>query len=82
LCATNSDKYQTLILKEHYALSDTKWNKRIIKSFRLTEGQLALIEEECRLRNVNFSAYVREATMSAIKHVKNPIAVMTLAEAG
>ena len=58
-------------------MSDNKrWNKQLIKSFRLTKGHFALIEEECRLRNVGFSEFVRMATMSAIKHVKNTGAVM------
>ena len=48
-----------------------KNNKELIKSFRLTYGHSALIEEECRLRDVGFSEFVRIATMDAIKHVKN-----------
>jgi hypothetical protein len=53
-------------------MSDKKRNnKELIKSFRLTYGHLALIEEECRLRDVGFSEFVRIATMDAIKHVKN-----------
>jgi hypothetical protein len=46
-------------------------NKEHIKSFRLTYGHLALINEECRLRGVGFSEFVRIATLQAIKHVKN-----------
>jgi hypothetical protein len=53
-------------------MSDKKRNnKELIKSFRLTYGHLALIEEECRLRDIGFSEFVRIATMDAIKHVKN-----------
>jgi hypothetical protein len=47
----------------------------LIKSFRLTSGHLALINEECRLRGVGFSEFVRIATLQAIKHVKNRAAV-------
>jgi hypothetical protein len=47
----------------------------LIKSFRLTYGHLALINEECRLRGVGFSEFVRIATLQAIKHVKNRAAV-------
>jgi hypothetical protein len=53
-------------------MSDKKKNnKELIKSFRLTYGHLALINEECRLRGVGFSEFVRIATMHAVKHVKN-----------
>jgi hypothetical protein len=41
-----------------------------------------LIEEECRLRNVGFSEFARQATMMTIKHVKNTSAVMARANAG
>jgi hypothetical protein len=57
-------------------MSDKKTkNKELIKSFRLTYGHMALINEECRLRGVGFSEFVRIATMQAIKHVKNRAAV-------
>ena len=53
-------------------MSDKKRNnKEVIKSFRLTYGHLALINEECRLRGVGFSEFIRIATLQAIKHVKN-----------
>jgi hypothetical protein len=53
-------------------MSDKKRNnKELIKSFRLTYGHLALINEECRLRGIGFSEFVRIATLRAIKHVKN-----------
>jgi hypothetical protein len=42
-------------------------NKTLIKSFRLTEIHLAMIEEECRRRHVVFSDFVREATLAAVK---------------
>lgn len=53
-------------------MSDKKKNnKELIKSFRLSYGHMALITEECRLRGVGFSEFVRVATLQAIKHVKN-----------
>ena len=57
----------------------TRWNKEVIKSFRLTSGHLKLIEEECRLRDVGFTEFVRIATMDAIKHVKNRVAFLQTA---
>ena len=60
-------------------MSDKKQNnKQVIKSFRLTYGHLALITEECRLRRVRFSEFVRIATMAAIKHVKNRAEVSSI----
>jgi hypothetical protein len=61
------------------SMSDKKKNnKEVIKSFRLSYGHLALIDEECRLRGVRFSEFVRIATMAAIKHVKNRAVVSTI----
>ena len=40
----------------------------------LTEGQLRLLQDECRLRNVRFSDCVRLTTLEAVRHVKNRLA--------
>jgi hypothetical protein len=56
-------------------VKDRKWLKDIIKSFRLSPAHLALVEEECRLRKVGFSEYVRDATMVAMTHVKDRAAI-------
>ena len=63
-------------------MSDKKKNnKELIKSFRLSYGQMALINEECRLRGVGFSEFVRLATLQAIKHVKNRAVVVSAGSA-
>jgi hypothetical protein len=59
-----SDKYistplEISPLKKHHP------NKTLIKSFRLTEVDFAMIEKECRRRNVVFSVLVRKAIMAA-----------------
>jgi len=40
-------------------------NKTLIKSFRLTEVDFAMVEQECRRRNVVFSDFVRTAILAA-----------------
>ena len=40
-------------------------NKTVIKSFRLAEAELAMIDKECRRRNVDFSDFVRKAILAA-----------------
>jgi hypothetical protein len=40
-------------------------NKKLIKSFRLTESDFAMIEKECRCRSIRFSDFVRKAIMAA-----------------
>jgi len=51
--------------------TDKKWKPRLIKSFRLSETQLELIERECASRKIAFSEFVRQSTMLNIKHVRN-----------
>jgi hypothetical protein len=46
-------------LKKHHP------NKTLIKSFRLTEVDFAMIERECCRQNVVFSDFVRNAIMAA-----------------
>lgn len=58
-----------------------KNNKELIKSFRLSYGLMALINEECRLRGIGFSEFVRIATLQAIKHVKNRAVVVNASSA-
>ena len=40
-------------------------SKTLIKSFRLTEVDFALIEKECRRGSIHFSDFVRKAIMAA-----------------
>ena len=47
-----------------------KTTRRIIKSFRLTETHWELIKQECAMRNMPFSAYVRLAILGNLKYVR------------
>ena len=40
-------------------------NKKLIKSFRLTESDFAMIDKECRRRSIRFSDFVRKAITAA-----------------
>jgi hypothetical protein len=40
-------------------------NKTLIKSFRLSEVDFALIEMDCRRRSIRFSEFVRKAIIAA-----------------
>jgi hypothetical protein len=50
------------------AIEITRQTKDIIKSFRLSRELLDLINQECRYRNLDFSAYIRHAATLALKH--------------
>jgi hypothetical protein len=57
------NRYQRL-WRPHF-LQKNHPNKKLIKSFRLTESDFALIEQECRRRSIRFSVFVRKAIMTA-----------------
>ncbi len=53
----------------------SKWKPQIVKSFRLSQSHLELIERECASRCIGFSEFIRQSTMLNIKHVRNCAAV-------
>jgi hypothetical protein len=50
---------------------ETKWRNTIIKSVRISETLLAMIERDCERKQVNFSKFIRAAATAALR-TRNP----------
>jgi hypothetical protein len=49
------------------SLADREEKLTVMKSLRMSEGLLRMIVEECKSRNLDFSEYMREAAIAAMK---------------
>jgi hypothetical protein len=50
-----------------FSLSNREDKLTVMKSLRISEGLLRMVADECKLRNVGFSDYMREAAIVAIR---------------
>jgi hypothetical protein len=59
-------------LGQHTLSYDAKWRHRNIKSVRLSESLLAMIQAECERRKIKFSEFIRFAATAVLRHRHPP----------
>lgn len=47
---------------------DSRWKKSIFRTFRLSPALMEMIKVECQRRGTDFSSYMRDAAISAMKY--------------
>ena len=52
-------------------MADREEKLTVMKSLRMSEGLLRMIADECKLRNLGFSDYMRDAAVAAMKEQEN-----------
>jgi hypothetical protein len=55
-----------------FSLSNREHKLTVIKSLRMSEVLLRMIANECEIRKLGFSDYMREAAMAAMKRHISP----------
>jgi hypothetical protein len=51
-------------------IENRKSRRHIVKSFRLTEPYSTLIQQECTMRNIDFSEFVRQSILGNLKYMR------------
>jgi uncharacterized protein (DUF2336 family) len=45
-----------------------RWKQRIMRSFRISEHLQEMVKSECQRRNTDFSSFMRNAVMGALRN--------------
>jgi hypothetical protein len=53
-------------------ISDRKdrWKQKLMRSFRVSEHLEEMIKQECKRRNTDFSSFMRDAALGAMRNRK------------
>jgi hypothetical protein len=53
-------------------ISDRKdrWKQKLMRSFRVSEHLEEMIKQECKRRNTDFSSFMRDAVLGAMRNRK------------
>jgi hypothetical protein len=51
-------------------VNNSKARRRVVKSFRLTEPYWNLVKQECAIRKIEFSEFVRQSLLGNLKYMR------------
>jgi hypothetical protein len=53
---------------EMYEDRSNRWKPRLVRTFRISEHLDEMIRQECKRRNIDFSSFMRNAALGAMRN--------------